>query len=121
MRIFSIIKRLVKKIIRIFKMLLLPSKISKTFEEAESFLEVVSSDVKTSSFVEYTAEYMNNKYEIYDVDAEMFIDYYEANGWVQGKGKPIKDWKACIRTWDRNRSNTMSEREKRIEEWLKDE
>ena len=64
---------------------------------------------------EYCLERNNN------VDAEMFIDYYEANGWVQGKGKPIKDWKACIRTWERNRSNTMSEREKRIEEWLKDE
>lgn len=36
------------------------------------------------------------------VDAERFIDYYSANGWVQGKGKPIKDWKACIRTWEKN-------------------
>lgn len=37
-----------------------------------------------------------------NVDAERFIDYYSANGWVQGKGKPIKDWKACIRTWEKN-------------------
>jgi hypothetical protein len=36
------------------------------------------------------------------VDAEKFFDYYSANGWVQGKGKPIKDWKACVRTWERN-------------------
>ncbi|MBO5715064.1 MAG: hypothetical protein J6S23_01565 [Clostridia bacterium] len=36
------------------------------------------------------------------VDAEKFFDYYEANGWVQGKGKPVKDWKACVRTWERN-------------------
>ena len=35
------------------------------------------------------------------VDAERFYDYYSANGWVQGKGKPIKDWKACVRTWER--------------------
>lgn len=35
------------------------------------------------------------------VDAERFVDYYSANGWVQGKGKPIKDWKACVRTWER--------------------
>lgn len=35
------------------------------------------------------------------VDAERFFDFYSANGWVQGKGKPIKDWKACVRTWER--------------------
>lgn len=37
-----------------------------------------------------------------DVDAERFFDYYSANGWVQGKGTPIKDWKACIRTWEKS-------------------
>lgn len=37
-----------------------------------------------------------------NVDAERFIDYYETNGWVQGKGKPIKDWKAAVRTWEKN-------------------
>ena len=35
----------------------------------------------------------------YGVVPERFVDYYQANGWVQGKGKPIKDWKACVRTW----------------------
>jgi hypothetical protein len=40
----------------------------------------------------------------YPVDAERFIDYYQANGWVQGKGKPIKDWKATVRTWSKNQS-----------------
>lgn len=35
------------------------------------------------------------------IDPERFHDYYTANGWVQGKGKPIKDWKACVRTWER--------------------
>lgn len=37
-----------------------------------------------------------------EVDPQRFVDYYEANGWVQGKGKPIKDWKATVRTWERN-------------------
>lgn len=36
-----------------------------------------------------------------DVDAQRFYDFYSANGWVQGRGKPIKDWKAAIRTWER--------------------
>lgn len=35
------------------------------------------------------------------VDADRFFDYYSANGWVQGKDRPIRDWKACFRTWER--------------------
>lgn len=34
------------------------------------------------------------------IDPEAFVDYYTANGWVQGKGKHIKDWKATVRTWE---------------------
>ena len=37
----------------------------------------------------------------YNIDAGAFYDYYEANGWVQGKGKPIKNWKAALSTWNR--------------------
>lgn len=36
------------------------------------------------------------------IDAARFVDYYATNGWVQGGGKPIKDWRACVRTWERN-------------------
>lgn len=36
------------------------------------------------------------------VDPQHFVDYYTANGWVQGKGKPIKDWRATVRTWERS-------------------
>ena len=37
------------------------------------------------------------------IDPQRFIDFYTANGWVQGKGKPIKDWKACVRTWEKDK------------------
>jgi|GEM_PF-3653930 len=41
------------------------------------------------------------------VDAQAFIDHYETVGWVYGKGsKPIKDWKACVRTWEARDKNT---------------
>ena len=36
-----------------------------------------------------------------NVDANHFIDYYTSNGWLVGKNK-MKDWKAAIRTWERN-------------------
>ncbi len=35
-------------------------------------------------------------------EADKFVDYYEANGWSQGRGKQIKDWKAAARNWTRN-------------------
>lgn len=34
------------------------------------------------------------------IDAQAFIDYYDSVGWKIGKN-PMKDWKACIRTWER--------------------
>jgi len=45
------------------------------------------------------------------IDAEYFIDYYTKIGWVYGKNRiPIKDWKSCIRTWERNKkTNTEPE------------
>lgn len=68
---------------------------------------------------EYCLERKNN------VDAELFINYYESNGWKVGKNS-MKDWKACVRTWERNRVNkpkeSRYEREKRLlEEMLVDE
>ena len=39
------------------------------------------------------------------IDAERFYDYYESKGWKVGKA-PMKDWKASIRTWERNNGIT---------------
>lgn len=36
-----------------------------------------------------------------NIDAESFVDYYASTGWLVGK-KPMKDWKASVRTWERN-------------------
>ncbi|MCQ2525025.1 MAG: helix-turn-helix domain-containing protein [Lachnospiraceae bacterium] len=37
----------------------------------------------------------------YHVDPEQFVDYYESVGWKVGKDKPMKDWRASVRTWER--------------------
>ena len=42
-----------------------------------------------------------------NVDAQHFIDYYTSNGWLVGKNK-MKDWKAAVRTWERNDFNSGS-------------
>ena len=43
----------------------------------------------------YCLERKNN------VNAESFSNYYEARGWKL-KGIQMKDWKACVRTWEGN-------------------
>lgn len=35
----------------------------------------------------------------YGFDAAEFHAFYTANGWVQGNGKPLVDWKAACKTW----------------------
>ena len=37
----------------------------------------------------------------FNLDAAAIYDHYTANGWVQGKNKPIKDWRAAVRQWAR--------------------
>lgn len=38
----------------------------------------------------------------YHFDPQHFHDYYEASGWHMQNGKPIKSWKQCCVTWERN-------------------
>ena len=48
-----------------------------------------------SQITQYCLKRNNN------VNAEQFYDYYESNGWKVGKNA-MKDWEACVRTWERN-------------------
>lgn len=66
---------------------------------------------------EYCKERQNN------VNAENFIDFYTSKGWKVGKN-PMKDWKACVRTWEQRekekqqpKKQEQSEEEKRIAEY----
>lgn len=62
-----------------------------------------------------------------NVDPERFIDFYESKGWVVGK-TPMKDWKACVRTWENktkekipnwfNKQNEIKETSKEEQEEL---
>ena len=59
------------------------------YKEKERFKKPTLQEVST-----YCLERQNN------VNPQRFLDYYESKGWVVGKS-PMKDWKAAIRTWER--------------------
>ena len=43
------------------------------------------------------------------VDAEKWFDYYSSNGFKVGKN-PMRDWRAAVRTWERNDTSGKSKR-----------
>ena len=59
-----------------------------------------------------------------EVDAQQFLNHYESNGWKIGK-VPMVDWKASVRTWEKNdqknkpnsRVYIESERKEKNNDW----
>lgn len=45
------------------------------------------------------------------IDASHFVDYYDSIGWKIGS-KPMKDWRATIRTWERRDKERKESQEK---------
>ena len=43
----------------------------------------------------------------YTVDAELFMNHYESNGWKVGKN-PMKSWRAALVTWQKRNANTAT-------------
>jgi hypothetical protein len=48
---------------------------------------------------------MSNRIHEPKIEAEVFINHYEANGWMVGKNK-MKSWKHAVSNWI-NRSNNF--------------
>ena len=44
------------------------------------------------------------------IDAQHFLDYYQARGWKYNGGQTLKDWRAAIRTWERNSKPQQNDR-----------
>ncbi|MBQ1574260.1 MAG: hypothetical protein IIZ78_24320, partial [Clostridiales bacterium] len=60
-----------------------------------------------------------------NVDPERWFNYYTSNGWKVGRN-PMKDWKAAVRTWERDdRPQTIPKKEETftdlIERWESEE
>lgn len=82
-----------------------PKYISNIKEEVSKDKSLDTEPTKTEKFKKPTVEEIRQycvEHNITGIDPEYFFNYYEANGWVQGKGKPIKSWTACLNTWKRN-------------------
>tara|TARA_R110001632_G_scaffold67004_1_gene157589 strand:- start:340 stop:969 length:630 start_codon:yes stop_codon:yes gene_type:complete len=62
----------------------------KQAKQSKRFTKPTSDDV-----YEYCTD-RNNK-----VCPDKFINFYDSNGWKVGKN-PMKDWKACVRSWEAN-------------------
>lgn len=73
-------------------------------EKEEDISLPAEAPTKTKRFsppsVEDVAAYCQERKN--DIDADAFVDYYSARAWMLGKTK-MKDWKAAVRTWERNR------------------
>lgn len=51
------------------------------------------------------------------IDAEKFFDYYQRQGWRLSNNKPMKDWKAAVRTWERNDHRRQANDSDGIPKW----
>ena len=58
----------------------------------------------------------------YHFDPQHFFDYYEASDWKMQSGKPVKSWKQCCVTWERNwkKNNQREAANDGIREYLRD-
>ena len=70
--------------------------IEKDKEKEKRFVKPTIEEVQA-----YCKERNNN------VDAQRWFDFYESKGWKVGKN-PMKDWKASIRTWERNGNENVN-------------
>lgn len=72
-------------------------------EEDKENSSIPQAESRTKRFTPPTLEEVRSycKERKNNVDAQRFIDYYESNGWQVGRNK-MKDWRAAVRTWERN-------------------
>lgn len=79
---------------------------NKYYKEEINNNELLFIEKKEKKFIKPTLEEVQQycKKRNNNIDAEHFINYYESIGWKIGKAQ-MKDWKAAIRTWERNEKN----------------
>ena len=88
---------------------IIPEKPNESLKEKKS--NIKKSNIKKSNVKENNTDIRRftppTLYEVTDyclergnsVDPSRFIDFYASKGWKVGN-QPMKDWKACVRTWE---------------------
>ena len=51
------------------------------------------------------------------INANSFYNFYESKDWFIGKNK-MKDWKACVRTWEQRNSKKVKDKKDIIPKWF---
>jgi predicted phage replisome organizer len=72
--------------------------------ELKKEIEIYKKKPKQQRFMKPTVDEVRGYLKergITSFKADAFIDYYESKGWMIGKN-PMKDWRAAVRTWERN-------------------
>ena len=78
----------------------------------KKFIKPVIEDIR-----QYCLERNNN------IDPEQFYDFYESKGWLIGGKAKMKDWKAAVRTWEKNKniignnSNNLKKEVRKVPDW----
>ena len=84
-------------------------RVESTLKDKDTDIVIVKEKPKAKRFtkptIEDIKEYCIERNNF--VDAEKFFDYYSSNGWKVGKN-PMKDWKASVRTWEKNSTSEQS-------------
>lgn len=66
-------------------------------KEINNIKESIKRKVFSKPTIEEIDEYCKERNN--GINAEAFYDFYESKDWYVGKNK-MKDWKACVRTWE---------------------
>ena len=74
-----------------------PKKRARELRKAADELDPPTKFVKPT--VEDVAEYCRERKN--NIDAEMFVAHYAANGWKLANGNKLNDWKSAVITWEK--------------------
>ena len=94
---------------------------SNTESESESECESRTRTRFTPPSLEEVRAYCQERGNI--VDADKFWTYYDAGGWKDAKGNPVRNWKQKVITWERKespKSDNLSDKYRMMEAWAND-
>ena len=93
--------------------------VTKNNESKSKSIELNIEKSKEKKFVKPTVEeiktYCSERKN--SIDAEQFYNFYESKGWKVGNNA-MKDWKACVRTWEQRTTKPIGKREQKRPDWM---